>query len=125
MQTLSLDRPQDQTSATDSDARAAEAHSKKAGIVVITGYLGAGKTTLLNRILTGDHGRRVAVIVNEIGAVGIDHHLLLSNEQPMVEMSNGCLCCTVRGDLVQNLFELSQRRSDFDTLIIDTTGLAE
>lgn len=97
----------------------------KAGIVVITGYLGAGKTTLLNRILTGDHGRRVAVIVNEIGAVGIDHHLLLSNEQPMVEMSNGCLCCTVRGDLVQNLFELSQRRSDFDTLIIETTGLAE
>ena len=97
----------------------------KAGIIVITGYLGAGKTTLLNRILTGDHGRRVAVIVNEIGAVGIDHHLLLSNEQPMVEMSNGCLCCTVRGDLVQNLFELSQRRSDFDTLIIETTGLAE
>jgi G3E family GTPase len=125
MQTLSLDRPQDQTSATDSDARAAEAHSKKAGIIVITGYLGAGKTTLFNRILTSEHGRRVAVIVNEIGAVGIDHHLLLGSTQPLVEMSNGCLCCTVRGDLVQNLFELLERRADFDTIIIETTGLAE
>lgn len=104
---------------------AAASRVDKAGIIVITGYLGAGKTTLLNRILTGDHGTRVAVIVNEIGAVGIDHHLLLSNERPMVEMSNGCLCCTVRGDLVQNLFDLAQRRSDFDTLIIETTGLAE
>ncbi len=98
---------------------------EKASIIVITGYLGAGKTTLLNRILTAEHGRRVAVIVNEIGAVGIDHHLLLSNSQPLMEMSNGCLCCTVRGDLVQNLFELARRRAEFDTLVIETTGLAE
>ena len=109
MQDFSLDRPQIRRAPTDSDARAAEAHSKKAGIIVITGYLGAGKTTLFNRILTSEHGRRVAVIVNEIGAVGIDHHLLLGSTQPLVEMSNGCLCCTVRGDLVQNLFELLER----------------
>jgi len=123
MQTLSIDRPRDGTTA--SDTRAAEAQSKKAGIIVITGYLGAGKTTLFNRILTSEHGRRVAVIVNEIGAVGIDHHLLLGSTQPLVEMSNGCLCCTVRGDLVQNLFELLDRRAGFDTVIIETTGLAE
>jgi len=125
MQTLSIDRPQDDVTADDSGARSAEAQAKKAGIIVITGYLGAGKTTLFNRILTGEHGRRVAVIVNEIGVVGIDHHLLLGSTQPLVEMSNGCLCCTVRGDLVQNLFELLERRSDFDTVIIETTGLAE
>ena len=80
---------------------------------------------MFNRILTSEHGRRVAVIVNEIGVVGIDHHLLLGSTQPLVEMSNGCLCCTVRGDLVQNLFELLERRADFDTVIIETTGLAE
>jgi G3E family GTPase len=130
MQTLSLDRPQDQTSATDSDARAAEAHSKKAGIIVITGYLGAGKTTLFNRILTSEHGRRVAVIVNEIGAVGIDHHLLLGSTQPLVEMSNGCLCCTVRGDLVRTMSELFLKRakgevSPFKRMVVETTGLAD
>jgi G3E family GTPase len=123
MQTLSIDRPQDDAGA--SGICASEVPAKKAGIIVITGYLGAGKTTLFNRILTSEHGRRVAVIVNEIGAVGIDHHLLLGSTQPLVEMSNGCLCCTVRGDLVQNLFELLERRSDFDTVIIETTGLAE
>ncbi len=125
MQTLSLDRPEQGSAAAENGARAAEAQSKKAGIIVITGYLGAGKTTLFNRILTSEHGRRVAVIVNEIGVVGIDHHLLLGSTQPLVEMSNGCLCCTVRGDLVQNLFELLERRADFDTVIIETTGLAE
>ncbi len=123
MQTLSIDRSQNGAAANDDRASAAQA--KKAGIIVITGYLGAGKTTLFNRILTSEHGRRVAVIVNEIGAVGIDHHLLLGSTQPLVEMNNGCLCCTVRGDLVQNLFELLERRGDFDTVIIETTGLAE
>jgi G3E family GTPase len=122
MQTLSIERPPQEAAES---AHVAEAQSQKAGIIVITGYLGAGKTTLFNRILTSEHGRRVAVIVNEIGAVGIDHHLLLGSTQPLVEMSNGCLCCTVRGDLVQNLFELLERRSDFDTVIIETTGLAE
>jgi G3E family GTPase len=125
MQTLSIDRLQDEAAASDAGLRGIQVTSKKAGIIVVTGYLGAGKTTLLNRILTGEHGRRVAVIVNEIGAVGIDHHLLLGSIQSLVEMSNGCLCCTVRGDLVQNLFELLERRGDFDTVVIETTGLAE
>ena len=94
-------------------------------VTVLTGFLGAGKTTLLNRILTADHGRRVAVIVNEFGAVGIDHHLLISSEQEIVEMSNGCICCTVRGDLLRSLFNLLEHRSKFDTLLIETTGLAD
>jgi G3E family GTPase len=94
-------------------------------VTVLTGFLGAGKTTLLNRILTADHGRRVAVIVNEYGEVGIDHHLLISSEQEVVEMSNGCICCTVRGDLLRSLFQLLDHRSKFDTLMIETTGLAD
>ena len=88
-------------------------------------FLGAGKTTLLNRILTADHGRRVAVIVNEFGEVGIDHHLLISSDQEIVEMSNGCICCTVRGDLLRSLFQLLEHRDKFDTLMIETTGLAD
>jgi G3E family GTPase len=94
-------------------------------VTVLTGFLGAGKTTLLNRILTAEHGRRVAVIVNEFGEVGIDHHLLISSDQEVVEMSNGCICCTVRGDLLRSLFQLLEHRSKFDTLMIETTGLAD
>jgi G3E family GTPase len=94
-------------------------------VTILTGFLGAGKTTLLNRILTADHGRRVAVIINEFGEVGIDHHLLISSEQEVVEMSNGCICCTVRGDLLRSLFQLLDHRSKFDTLMIETTGLAD
>jgi len=94
-------------------------------VTVLTGFLGAGKTTLLNRILTAEHGRRVAVIVNEFGEVGIDHHLLISSDQEIVEMSNGCICCTVRGDLLRSLFQLLEHKSKFDTLMIETTGLAD
>jgi G3E family GTPase len=94
-------------------------------VTVLTGFLGAGKTTLLNRILTTEHGRRVAVIVNEFGEVGIDHHLLISSDQEIVEMSNGCICCTVRGDLLRTLFNLLEQRGSFDTLMIETTGLAD
>ncbi|MGZ9272110.1 MAG: CobW family GTP-binding protein, partial [Candidatus Binatia bacterium] len=94
-------------------------------VTVLTGFLGAGKTTLLNRILTADHGRRVAVIVNEFGEVGIDRHLLISSDQEVVEMSNGCICCTVRGDLLRSLFQLLEHREKFDTLMIETTGLAD
>ena len=94
-------------------------------VTVLTGFLGAGKTTLLNRILTTEHGRRVAVIVNEFGAVGIDHHLLISSDQEIVQMNNGCICCTVRGDLLRTLFQLLEQRSNFDTLMIETTGLAD
>src|SRR5262249_41027374 len=94
-------------------------------VTVLTGFLGAGKTTLLNRILTADHGRRVAVIVNESGEVGIDHHFLISPDQEAVEMSSGCICCTVRGDLVRSLFQLLEHREKFDPLMIETTGLAD
>jgi G3E family GTPase len=94
-------------------------------VTVLTGFLGAGKTTLLNRVLTAEHGRRVAVIVNEFGEVGIDHHLLISSDQEIVQMSNGCICCTVRGDLLRSLFQLLEHKSKFDTLMIETTGLAD
>jgi G3E family GTPase len=94
-------------------------------VTVLTGFLGAGKTTLLNRILTAPHGRRVAVVVNEFGEVGIDHHLLIASEEEIFQMNNGCICCTVRGDLVRVLFQLVERRAAFDTLLIETTGLAD
>ena len=99
--------------------------NSKASVIILTGFLGSGKTTLLNRILTAEHGRRVAVIVNEFGEVGIDHHLLLSSNQEVVQMNNGCVCCTVRGDLVRSFFQLMEHRDKFDTVVIETTGLAQ
>jgi G3E family GTPase len=99
--------------------------NSKASVIILTGFLGSGKTTLLNRILTAEHGRRVAVIINEFGQVGIDHHLLLSSNQEVVQMNNGCVCCTVRGDLVRSFFQLMEHRDKFDTVVIETTGLAE
>ena len=96
---------------------------------VLTGYLGAGKTTLLNRILSEDHGRRYAVIVNEFGAIGIDGDLILKADEELFEMNNGCVCCTVRGDLIRTLHGLLQRSRDgarpFDAIIVETTGLAD
>jgi G3E family GTPase len=97
----------------------------KASVIILTGFLGSGKTTLLNRVLTAAHGRRIAVIVNEFGEVGIDHHLLLSSNQEVVQMNNGCICCTVRGDLVRSFFQLLEHREKFDTVVIETTGFAE
>jgi len=97
----------------------------KASVIIITGFLGSGKTTLVNRILTADHGHRIAVVVNEFGEVGIDHELLISSDQEVIQMNNGCICCTVRGDLLRSFFELAEHRSKFDTVIIETTGLAE
>src|SRR5262252_8994472 len=109
----------------DAMRRVATSPNSKASVIILTGFLGSGKTTLLNRILTAEHGGRVAVVVNEFGAVGIDHHLLLSSNQEVVQMNNGCVCCTVRGDLVRSFFELMEHREKFDTVVIETTGLAE
>jgi G3E family GTPase len=94
-------------------------------VTVLTGFLGAGKTTLLNRILTEQHGKRIAVIENEFGEVGIDDALVLDAEEEIFEMNNGCICCTVRGDLIRILGALMRRRDRFDHILIETTGLAD
>jgi len=94
-------------------------------VTVLTGYLGAGKTTLLNRILTHEHGQKVAVIVNEFGEVGIDNQLIIDADEEIFEMNNGCICCTVRGDLIRIIGNLMKRRDKFDHLVIETTGLAD
>ena len=92
---------------------------------VLTGFLGAGKTTLLNHILTAEHGKKVAVIVNEFGEIGIDQQLVIGADEEIFEMNNGCICCTVRGDLIRIISNLMRRRNKFDHLLIETTGLAD
>jgi len=94
-------------------------------VTVITGFLGAGKTTLLNRILTEKHGKRIAVIENEFGEIGIDHQLVIQSDEEIFELNNGCICCRVRGDLIRILAKLRQRRDKFDSVLIETTGLAD
>jgi len=97
----------------------------KIPVTVLTGYLGAGKTTLLNRILTEDHGKRYAVIVNEFGDVGIDNDLVVAADEEVFEMNNGCICCTVRGDLIRIIDGLMKRHNRFDAILVETTGLAD
>jgi G3E family GTPase len=99
--------------------------SDKIPVTVLTGYLGAGKTTLLNRILTEPHGKKFAVIVNEFGEVGIDNDLVVGADEEVFEMNNGCICCTVRGDLIRILDGLMKRKGKFDGIIVETTGLAD
>src|SRR4051812_42840958 len=94
-------------------------------VTVLTGFLGAGKTTLLNHILTSQHGKRIAVIENEFGEVGVDQDLVINAEEEIFEMNNGCVCCTVRGDLIRILGNLMKRRDRFDYILIETTGLAD
>ena len=94
-------------------------------VTVLTGFLGSGKTTLLNRILTENHGKRIAVIENEFGEIGIDNDLVVNAEEEIFEMNNGCICCTVRGDLIRILGTLMKRRDKFDHIMIETTGLAD
>src|ERR1700686_1249310 len=99
--------------------------SDKVPVTVLTGYLGAGKTTLLNRILSEPHGKKYAVIVNEFGEIGIDGELVVGVDEEVFEMNNGCICCTVRGDLVRIIEGLMKRKGKFDAIIIETTVLAD
>ena len=94
-------------------------------VTVLTGFLGAGKTTLLNRILTEQHGKKYAVIINEFGETGIDNDLVVDADEEVFEMNNGCICCTVRGDLIRILGGLMKRADKFDAIIVETTGLAD
>ncbi len=94
-------------------------------VTVLTGFLGSGKTTLLNRILTENHGQRIAVIENEFGEIGVDQDLVINADEEIFEMNNGCICCTVRGDLIRILGNLVKRRDKFDRILVETTGLAD
>jgi G3E family GTPase len=108
-----------------SSEKAQEKAPEKVPVTVLTGYLGAGKTTLLNRILSEPHGKKYAVIVNEFGEIGIDNELVVGADEEVFEMNNGCICCTVRGDLVRILDGLMRRKGKFDAIIVETTGLAD
>src|SRR6266576_110995 len=100
------------------------AGSDRIPVTVLTGFLGAGKTTLLNRILSEHHGQRIAVIENEFGEIGIDHALVVQADEEIFEMNNGCICCTVRGDLIRVLANLMKWRDKFERILVETTGLA-
>ena len=102
-----------------------DSSSNKVPVTILTGFLGSGKTTLLNRILSEQHGKRIAVIENEFGEVGIDQALVINAEEEIFEMANGCICCTVRGDLIRVLGNLMKRRDKFDYVVVETTGLAD
>jgi len=111
--------------AAQNETSAEKIPAPKIPVTVLTGYLGAGKTTLLNRILTQDHGRKYAVIVNEFGEIGIDNDLIVDSDEEIYEMNNGCVCCTVRGDLIRVLQGLMKRKGRFDAIVVETTGLAD
>ena len=102
-----------------------ETEQNQVPVTVLTGYLGAGKTTLLNRILSESHGRKYAVVVNEFGELGVDNDLVVDADEEVFEMNNGCICCTVRGDLIRIIGGLMKREDKFDGIIVETTGLAE
>merc|ERR550537_479217 len=102
-----------------------DAASSRTSVTILTGFLGAGKTTLVNHILRTRHGHRIAVIENEFGEVGVDDALVLQAEEEIFEMNNGCICCTVRGDLIRILNRLRRKRDGFDHILIETTGLAD
>ena len=107
------------------DASLTTSQLQKIPVTVLTGYLGACKTTLLNRILSENHGKRFAVIVNEFCEIGIDNDLVVGADEEVFEMNNGCICCTVRGDLIRILSKLFRRGTKLDGIIIETTGLAD
>ena len=94
-------------------------------VTIITGFLGSGKTTLLNHILNNQEGIRTAVLVNEFGEIGIDHELIVTTEDNMVELSNGCICCTINDDLANAVYGVLERSDPIDYLVVETTGLAD
>src|SRR5688500_11194368 len=110
-------------------AQQTPSEEKMVPVTILTGFLGSGKTTLLNRILKEDHGQRIAVIENEFGEVGVDNEIIETGDEQIVEMNNGCICCTVRGDLIRILGTLKERRDQgdlkFDRVVIETTGMAD
>ena len=109
----------------NSDSHAMELTKKGLPVTIITGFLGSGKTTLLNHILTNQQGVKTAVLVNEFGEIGIDNELIVSTDQNMVELSNGCICCTINNDLVDAVYKVLAREEKLDYLVVETTGLAD
>jgi G3E family GTPase len=113
------------TSTVNSESPAMAATKKGLPVTIITGFLGSGKTTLLNHILTNQQGVKTAVLVNEFGEIGIDNELVVSTEDNMVELSNGCICCTINNDLVDAVYKVLEREEKLDYLVVETTGLAD
>jgi len=109
----------------NSDSHAMELTKKGLPVTIITGFLGSGKTTLLNHILTNQQGVKTAVLVNEFGEIGIDNELVVSTDENMVELSNGCICCTINNDLVDAVYKVLEREEKLDYLVVETTGLAD
>ena len=112
-------------SAVTSESQAMDAPKQGLPVTIITGFLGSGKTTLLNHILTNQQGLKTAVLVNEFGEIGIDNELIVSTDENMVELSNGCICCTINNDLVDAVYKVLEREEKLDYLVVETTGLAD
>ena len=113
------------TSVVTSELTPMDAPKQGMPVTIITGFLGSGKTTLLNHILSNQQGLKTAVLVNEFGEIGIDNELIVSTEENMVALSNGCICCTINNDLVDAVYQVLERQENIDYLVVETTGLAD